>query len=825
MKELTLLGTPKVISGEKVIKTISSDRIAMVYQSDVGEIGIQTLQINRVTGQITENGTPETITTLAELSTITDMVSIEVINELYFVVFFANSDSLKGQTFSVDGVTGQVTKLGSEQIIYSETTISVASIHIEGNLFQVCWGRKYPEYARYSRIFDISVIDGSITPVNSLFTISNVVNNSYYPLSLAKINNTKIIIGYGQANAPTYKKLVRVLDIDPIDYEISFAGAEYAYSEGSTDVTSIDVNLFDYISGDRYISAYVRDYRQLIKLDESDWSFVNVGTPTAITDTYYITNNFSNITVGENQFLNNKKGLSLFEFDLSNGNLTKLQYLGEANAGGIYTNIIDLTGGVYISSWKFYTVDYLQVFTFLETPVDSDDVGLRRAQMRGTMAHLAIANPTVTDDKFQGFGEGDEWYNTATKNTFICLDATVGASVWEQKPGGGGIPEAPENGNIFGRKDAAWEEINFGVDSVNGQNGVVVLDKTDIGLSDVDNTSDLDKPVSDDTQTALNLKADISSLATVATTGQYNDLIGKPTIPTIPVDSVNGKTGVVVLNKTDIGLSNVDNTSDADKPISSATQTALNLKANSADLATVATTGDYDDLSNRPVLSTVATTGDYSDLVGKPTLGTMASQNSGDYIEITQKGSNNGVATLNASGKVPASQLDITSSVVSVNTKTGVVVLDKTDIGLSNVDNTSDALKPISTATQSALDLKADDNTVVKLSSAQTIADVKTFSSSPIVPTPTTDYQSVTKKYVDDGNKLFTISLNFIDETVSTIKAPGNMKINSITKESGTPTIKVNGSAYTLGTSISQYDEIEVTATVDTLVILNSEKI
>lgn len=45
-----------------------------------------------------------------------------------------------------------------------------------------------------------------------------------------------------------------------------------------------------------------------------------------------------------------------------------------------------------------------------------------------------------------------------------------------------------------------------------------------------------------------------------------------------PVQSVAGKTGVVILVKADVGLSNVDNTSDANKPISSATQTALNLK-------------------------------------------------------------------------------------------------------------------------------------------------------------------------------------------------------------------------------------------------------
>jgi hypothetical protein len=44
------------------------------------------------------------------------------------------------------------------------------------------------------------------------------------------------------------------------------------------------------------------------------------------------------------------------------------------------------------------------------------------------------------------------------------------------------------------------------------------------------------------------------------------------------VDSVNGKTGVVVLAKADIGLGNVDNTSDASKPVSTEQQTALDTK-------------------------------------------------------------------------------------------------------------------------------------------------------------------------------------------------------------------------------------------------------
>jgi len=53
-------------------------------------------------------------------------------------------------------------------------------------------------------------------------------------------------------------------------------------------------------------------------------------------------------------------------------------------------------------------------------------------------------------------------------------------------------------------------------------------------------------------------------------------------IPTVPVQSVAGKTGVVVLTSADVGLSNVDNTTDAGKPISAATQTALNAKENTA---------------------------------------------------------------------------------------------------------------------------------------------------------------------------------------------------------------------------------------------------
>ena len=121
----------------------------------------------------------------------------------------------------------------------------------------------------------------------------------------------------------------------------------------------------------------------------------------------------------------------------------------------------------------------------------------------------------------------------------------------------------------------------------------------------------------------------------------------------------------------------------------------------------------------------------------------------------------------------------------------------KAQVGLGNANDTSDADKPISIATQSALDLKANaDNAAltgiptaptaavgtdttqlattafvkaevasaayskvelddlldaqVKLTGDQTIEDVKTFMSSPIVPTPTAVNQAVNKQYVDN---------------------------------------------------------------------------
>lgn len=74
----------------------------------------------------------------------------------------------------------------------------------------------------------------------------------------------------------------------------------------------------------------------------------------------------------------------------------------------------------------------------------------------------------------------------------------------------------------------------------------------------------------------------LPTLSTVATSGQYADLLGKPTIPTIsyPVTSVNTKTGAVVLSNTDVGAAALSHT----HTIANITglQTALDAKQNTS---------------------------------------------------------------------------------------------------------------------------------------------------------------------------------------------------------------------------------------------------
>ena len=193
--------------------------------------------------------------------------------------------------------------------------------------------------------------------------------------------------------------------------------------------------------------------------------------------------------------------------------------------------------------------------------------------------------------------------------------------------------------------------------------------KSEVGLSNVDNTSDANKPVSTATQTALNGKANTVHTHTKSEVGLANvdntsDLL-KP-ISTATQSALNSKANTSHTHtKSEVGLSNVDNTSDLTKPISTATQTALNSKANTSHTHTKSEVG----------LANVDNTSD----VNKPV-------------------SN-------------ATQTALNSKANTSHTHT------KSEVGLANVDNTTDLLKPISNATQGALDGKM--NTGAAITDAQ----------------------------------------------------------------------------------------------------------
>lgn len=96
------------------------------------------------------------------------------------------------------------------------------------------------------------------------------------------------------------------------------------------------------------------------------------------------------------------------------------------------------------------------------------------------------------------------------------------------------------------------------------------------------------------------------------------------------VSSVAGRTGAVVLTSTDVGLPLVNNSPDANKPVSTAQAAADSAVAATAasNLAShVGAADPHTGYALESALATIATSGAYNDLSGKPTLGTAAPLN------------------------------------------------------------------------------------------------------------------------------------------------------------------------------------------------------
>jgi len=191
----------------------------------------------------------------------------------------------------------------------------------------------------------------------------------------------------------------------------------------------------------------------------------------------------------------------------------------------------------------------------------------------------------------------------------------------------------------------------------------------------------------------------------------------------------NLKNNPHAVTKAQVGLGNVDNTSDIAKPVSTAQQAALVLKLDKTANAASAT--------KLQTSRTISLTGGVTGSVNFD-----GSANVSIATTITGLGVANGIATLDSSGQVPSTQLPsyvddvleyvnvaafptpgesgkiyvettgnttyrwsgsgytkITSGEVSsVAGKTGVVTLTKADVGLPNVDNTADSTKNVASA-------------------------------------------------------------------------------------------------------------------------------
>lgn len=206
-----------------------------------------------------------------------------------------------------------------------------------------------------------------------------------------------------------------------------------------------------------------------------------------------------------------------------------------------------------------------------------------------------------------------------------------------------------------------------------------VLDKTKIQLPNADNTADTAKPVTDALQTALN--------------GKQNNIIAS--------DSTyfyRGDKNWVFLDKSSAGLDQLDNTSDANKPISNLTQTALN---NTLD--------DVDSLktSGNQTISGVKSFTSVPKLIGTSTVGYVWTATNADGTGAWQvKGTPITTADWDIISNKPTTYpptIGTSGSTAAAGNHTHVLG----DFGLDQLNNTSDLAKPISTATQTALNGKA----------------------------------------------------------------------------------------------------------------------
>ena len=269
-----------------------------------------------------------------------------------------------------------------------------------------------------------------------------------------------------------------------------------------------------------------------------------------------------------------------------------------------------------------------------------------------------------------------------------------------------------------------WEELLTPappVQAVNGKTGNVLLTKADLVLNNVNNTTDENKPVSAPAKFYIDNKVlSATADATVSATGKIKlagDLTGTALIPRITDNAVtNSKLAdfavtdskvAAGINKSKVGLTNVDNSSDLNKPISNAAKNALDLKLDSSKIGQANGAASLD--ANGKIPSAQISSISVSKVEVVNSEAAMLASSGGIGTTAIRTDTNKNYILSKADATVLSNWTELLTpggGIQSINGKTGTVVLSKTDISLSNVDNTSDANKQLSIAASEALNLK-----------------------------------------------------------------------------------------------------------------------
>jgi hypothetical protein len=238
--------------------------------------------------------------------------------------------------------------------------------------------------------------------------------------------------------------------------------------------------------------------------------------------------------------------------------------------------------------------------------------------------------------------------------------------------------------------------------------------KTALSLNNVDNTTDANKPISSATQTALDAKQATLVSGTNIKTINSTSILGAGNIAISSAVAWGGVTGTLS-NQTDLQTA-LDLKVDENAAITGATKTKVTYDAKGLVTAGAdATTADIADSTNKRYVTD-------AQLV---VVGNTSGTNTGDNATNSQYSglaaskqdtlvSATNIKTINSTSVLGSGNIAVEPTITATTSadyyrgdKT-FATLNKTAVGLGNVDNTTDANKPVSTATQTALDAKTN---------------------------------------------------------------------------------------------------------------------